>query len=365
LPPPQSAVASLTSISQRSPAGMMSVATVVPGMPRALALIGSAAREINARNGVTQFEAPRNMLLEALGIMREGEKYAVEGTGRIPAAWPALNGLGLLAHHAGDYEGADKLLREAVDGVQRCAKDGLAHDSFVDLSGCINDVAANYIAAGDWAAAHKFGSRAIYMAERAYRPDLRTLSALRSNLAMTALLQGQHDEALSLSTLALQGGGTLAQLQPEEAAVSKAVNAEAHLALGNLDMAKHMALEAVEALAQEGPPVSLMMVRLTGARVSWASQEGTEDALRSSLEIADTLNDALGSSHLLTLITRSNCTAMGSEEPPDWRAAATKQPAWVAETLGKPNSDSRPAGMPMLHLRVGEALRRLYGETFE
>jgi len=292
---------------------------------------------------------------EALDHMREGEKFAMEGT-KIPASWPALNGLGLVEYRRGRYARADQLLQEALKQAQACSAQGLTHDAYVDLAGCLNDLAVNSIALGKFDNAKKHFGRATYLAERAYRPDLRTISCLRSNQAMLCLLQRDVPMASHWIGLALECGGTGDQLR-EEAGVSMALKAEIHLANGDVDLALEEVGNAAGRLAPGVWAVEKAMLQVTKAgAMHLGGDPGAHEAAEVALEV---LQEAYGEGHPLNQLGEIALAVCSDAGAPTGTLSDAE--GLCGLLIGGGAGVSRVAG---LHMRHGEALRRLYGDAY-
>ncbi len=95
-------------------------------------------------------------------------------------AWAAANAMGVVMFHAGEFGEADKHLRTALRHCQELTSDGLSQDAYADLAACLSDVAVNVLKwKGESEEAANLLKRALYMAERAYRPNYHLIESLR------------------------------------------------------------------------------------------------------------------------------------------------------------------------------------------
>mmetsp|Transcript_23573 Transcript_23573/g.69430 ORF Transcript_23573/g.69430 Transcript_23573/m.69430 type:complete len:388 (-) Transcript_23573:247-1410(-) len=115
---------------------------------------------------------------------------------------------GLLAHYLGEHEHAADDLGEALRACEAQSRAGQGHDSYVDLSGVLIDLAVNDVARGETERATGYLKRARYMAIRAYRPDARVLAMCAAARAELSIRQGDRLEALrhSIEAVALPLG---------------------------------------------------------------------------------------------------------------------------------------------------------------
>lgn len=110
-------------------------------------------------------------------------------------AWAAANTAGVVMFHAGEFSTADKLLRKALKHCEELTSNGLAQDAYCDLAACLSDVAVNVLKwKGQSEEAANLLKRALYMTERAYRPNYHLIESLRSNLA-AAYLETDPEQA--------------------------------------------------------------------------------------------------------------------------------------------------------------------------
>jgi hypothetical protein len=109
-----------------------------------------------------------------------------------PAKWVALNAMGVSMCLGGRYHDADAYLRQSLSHLEILSRQGLSQDAYADIAGCLGDLSANIIlsrAANESEAFHML-KRALYMSERAYRPNLPILQSTHSLLALATL---SHD----------------------------------------------------------------------------------------------------------------------------------------------------------------------------
>lgn len=109
-----------------------------------------------------------------------------------PAKWVALNAIGVSMCLGGRYHDADAYLRQSLSHLEILSKQGLSQDAYADIAGCLEDLAANIILSRAANASEAFHmlKRALYMSERAYRPNASILQSAHSLLALATL---SHD----------------------------------------------------------------------------------------------------------------------------------------------------------------------------
>ena len=100
------------------------------------------------------------------------------------------NVLGIALHLEGNYEAAGAELQAALQLAEETGRRGATHDAFVDLAGCLGDLAANHVALGELDAAKMRVKRGLYMCTNAYRPSACALGCL---LSTRGLLEEAND----------------------------------------------------------------------------------------------------------------------------------------------------------------------------
>jgi hypothetical protein len=131
----------------------------------------------------SKYSSSQRLLLTSLTNMDQADA---------PAKWVALNAVGVSMLLGGRYHDADTYLRQSFSHLENLSKQGLSQDAFADIAGCLGDLAANIIksrAANESEAFHML-KRALYMSERAYRPNVSILQSTQSLLALATL---SHD----------------------------------------------------------------------------------------------------------------------------------------------------------------------------
>jgi len=175
--------------------------TPAASVQEAMAHVSSAAATL--RNAVhlppadfdAQLATAHRAASDAQAIVREMDKF--EQADHISLAWPLFNCLGLVHHLQKDHAAAAEALRTAVQSVEAGARQGLAHDSYIDMGGVLSDLGCTLSAAGEPEKAQAAFGRALYMCSRAYRRDAQTISMIRHNMAVSRLV---HDFELDTAS---------------------------------------------------------------------------------------------------------------------------------------------------------------------
>ena len=109
-----------------------------------------------------------------------------------PAYWVVLNAIGVTMLLGGRYQESNMYLRRALSSIEALSKQGLSQDAYTDLAGCLGDIAVNNLKSKceNGGEAFHLLKRALYMSERAYRPNAAIIENSRSLLALAAM---QHD----------------------------------------------------------------------------------------------------------------------------------------------------------------------------
>ena len=102
-----------------------------------------------------------------------------------------LNAQGVALHLLGDVQAAHESLGRALDVALTVARDGAGDDDYSGIAGCLIDLAANHLLAGDEGAAEKALKRSQFMLTRAYRPSETVHACL---LNVQGLLHEARDE---------------------------------------------------------------------------------------------------------------------------------------------------------------------------
>ena len=130
-----------------------------------------------------------------------------------PAKWVALNAMGVSMFLGGRYHDADAYLRQSLSHLEILSKQGLSQDAYADIAGCLGDLAANIIksrAANESEAFHMLKT-ALYMSERAYRPNVPILQSTQSLLAL-ATLSHDKQKAKNLADKMLSSSDKMSEL---------------------------------------------------------------------------------------------------------------------------------------------------------
>ena len=135
----------------------------------------------------SKYSAAQKLLLRSLKQMDE------RGDGDVPdpAHWVALNAVGVSMSLGGRYQEADSYLRRALVQIETLSNEGLSQDAYADIAGCLGDLAANNIKSrsGKDVEAFHLLKRALYMSERAYRPNHTLIESSQSLLPLAILAQ--------------------------------------------------------------------------------------------------------------------------------------------------------------------------------
>ena len=102
-----------------------------------------------------------------------------------------LNAQGVALHLLGDVQAAHESLGRALVVALTVARDGAGDDDYSGIAGCLIDLAANHLLAGDEGAAEKALKRSQFMLTRAYRPSETVHACL---LNVQGLLHEARDE---------------------------------------------------------------------------------------------------------------------------------------------------------------------------
>jgi hypothetical protein len=133
----------------------------------------------------SKYSASQKLLLASLAKMDQTDT---------PAKWVALNAVGVSMLLGGRYHEADVYLRQSLSNLEILSKQGLSQDAYADIAGCLGDLAANIMksrATNESEAFHML-KRALYMSERAYRPNLSIIQSTHSLLALATLSQDRQ-----------------------------------------------------------------------------------------------------------------------------------------------------------------------------
>lgn len=143
----------------------------------------------------------------ALGHARKAIEVAAQaepGAGRDQALRMAyhLAGVSLLRLHR--LSEAARALDKAREVAVRASTGGFGDDAYTDVGGVLIDLGVCLAMAGDAEAGQKHLSRALYMAERAYRPDDDLIASASSNLGELLASRGEFEAACEMGDRALQ-----------------------------------------------------------------------------------------------------------------------------------------------------------------
>lgn len=142
----------------------------------------------------------------ALGHARAAIEVAAKsepGAGRDQALRMAchLAGVSLLRLHR--LSEALHVLDRARGVAVRASSGGLGCDAYTDVGGVLVDLGVCMAMAGDIEGGQKHLSRALYMAERAYRSDDDLIASASSNLAELLALKGELEQAVEVGERAV------------------------------------------------------------------------------------------------------------------------------------------------------------------
>jgi hypothetical protein len=159
----------------------------------------------------SKYSASQKLLLATLTKMNQRHQADA------PAKWVALNAAGVSMFLGGRFHDADAYLRQSLSNLDILSKQGLSQDAYADIAGCLGDLAANIMksrAANQSEAFHML-KRALYMSERAYRPNV---SILQSTLSLLALANLSHDtqQAKTLADRMLSSDDSMLELLCDE-----------------------------------------------------------------------------------------------------------------------------------------------------
>jgi non-specific serine/threonine protein kinase/serine/threonine-protein kinase len=112
-----------------------------------------------------------------------------------PEVAESLHNLGSLRWQAGDYEGAEQLIREALEKARSAAGNDATVDDKETLASCLNDLAAVMHSRGDYAGAETMFREALALRRELFGNDHHDVADNLSNLAWTLYFQGDHAQA--------------------------------------------------------------------------------------------------------------------------------------------------------------------------
>jgi len=152
----------------------------------------------------------------------------------------------------------------------------------------------------------------------------------------------------------VDSAGTAGQLDAKETGLSLAVRAEALYAVGQAAEGSAVAAESVAHLddAQGGSLELALLTEGHGMHLAGRSEEGRHQARAAG----DVLTAAWGETHMYAEMARFSLAAMSEGPMPDKPSVA--EGSWLMEHVVENGR------APILHLRQGEALKRLYGEMY-
>ena len=89
----------------------------------------------------------------------------------------------------GKYKEANTYLRRSLSHIEDLSKQGLSQDAYADVAGCLGDIAVNILKSKSRNDAESYHllKRALYMSERAYRPNTAIVESSKSLLALASL----------------------------------------------------------------------------------------------------------------------------------------------------------------------------------
>ena len=132
------------------------------------------------------------------------------------AAWIRANAVGIALLCDGRASAGETQLRSALKGCNELSDRGMGSDSYSDIAGLLNDLAAALADQSFRAETptkcdemHHLLKRAKFMAERAYRPNWDLKQALNCNLAAALLLNGEAAQARTLAHQAVRAADAL------------------------------------------------------------------------------------------------------------------------------------------------------------
>jgi tetratricopeptide (TPR) repeat protein len=130
----------------------------------------------------SKYTASENILLAVLEEMDSIPQPS-------PAHWVVLNAIGVTLLLKGRYEESDGYLRRALSKIETLSKQGLSQDAYADIAGCLGDIAVNNLKSkrGNEVEAFYLLKRALFMSERAYRPNAAIVENSHSLLALAAV----------------------------------------------------------------------------------------------------------------------------------------------------------------------------------
>ena len=118
--------------------------------------------------------------------------------------WTAHSIEGACAFLSGDFSGAEAPFAAAVEECEAAAREGIAHDSYVDIVGALSDLAgAKALGRGSAEDAFTHLKRGSYMARRAYAPDIDMLAVIDTNFSVVSARMGDIEGARNYVASAL------------------------------------------------------------------------------------------------------------------------------------------------------------------
>lgn len=252
------------------------------------ATLGSLANAISAFAGGRLCAAKE--LMSKVKVTSTGRNNAEELT----AQRLKSNLSGLLAHYSGDFAKATVDLKEALDITEAQGRMGQAHDSFLDLTGVLIDIAVNEMAKENFPAAQAHLKRAKYMAGWAYKPEWKAVSMCHTGLAellsrdgdtLAALQQSFEAQKTMDEAVALRSP----RLQERDSWMSVTTQCTRSRCLRLSGMpweALEVSTAAVDGLGDEPPPLIYARVLTTHALAQQAARGVGDVEARLNLEHA-------------------------------------------------------------------------------
>ena len=148
-----------------------------------------------------------------------------------PVKWVALNACGVALHLGGQYQEAERFLRLALAEVEALASRGMSQDAFVDLAGCMGDLAVNSIKVGHADQAITITKRALFMTARAYRRDESVVQGLQVILSYATM---EHDP-IAAKNLAVKITPAISALAEEKVVCARSLGVLAEVMIGSSD----------------------------------------------------------------------------------------------------------------------------------
>lgn len=262
---------------------------------------------------------------------------------------------GVLAHYHGDHERAASDLALALQACTAQGRSGQGHDSYVDLSGVLIDLAVNDIARGQTASAEvhlKYASSFHALARAAVAwppsPSRRVLSLCR---ALTRPLPVPAT-CPSLSKRRRARYMAIRAYRPDARVVSMCESARAELALLGGDKLAALGY-SIDASAQQPGPPSISAHQAAAMALNSKQKEPAAAAVAAAAAAA--VQRANSASELRVRATaacvRSRCLRVNglTDEALELAGSSLKHFETVAPTLSL-SSDARP--LPLLHARL-------------